>query len=73
MQKEFFKVKLVAGMLALVAVSAGHARISTEPVWSPDGKKIAFSSNRDKEHSFQLFIMNADGTNPVRITAKSGL
>jgi Tol biopolymer transport system component len=36
------------------------------PSWSPDGTKLAFSSNRDGQ--FQIYTMNADGTNPLRIT-----
>ena len=31
------------------------------PVWSPDGTKIAFISNRD--YLFSLYVMNADGSN----------
>jgi TolB protein len=31
------------------------------PVWSPNGKLIAFTSNRDGRP--QIFVMNADGTN----------
>lgn len=34
--------------------------------WSPDGRKIAFASNRSG--SFQIYTMNADGTGVVRIT-----
>jgi Tol biopolymer transport system component len=36
------------------------------PSWSPDGTKLAFSSDRDGR--FQIYTMNADGTNQVRIT-----
>ena len=36
------------------------------PVWSPDGTKIAFSSDRDGQQ--ELYVMNADGTNPRRLT-----
>ena len=37
------------------------------PVWSPDGKKILFSSDRDGG-GLQLYVMNANGTNQVRLT-----
>ena len=33
----------------------------SSPVWSPDGTKIAFISNRD--YLFSLYVMNADGSN----------
>lgn len=39
-----------------------------DPAWSPDGAKIAFVSNRDGA-DFELYVMNADGGNPVRLTA----
>lgn len=39
-----------------------------EPVWSPDGKKIAFVSSRAGAGRSEIWVMNADGTNPVRLT-----
>jgi Tol biopolymer transport system component len=37
-----------------------------EPAYSPDGKKIAFSSGRDGIS--HIFVMNADGTETTRVT-----
>jgi len=38
-----------------------------QPDWSPDGSKIAFSSNRSG--SYDIWVMNSDGTNQVRLTS----
>ena len=40
------------------------------PAWSPDGRKIAFTSNRtgDKGHG-DIYVMDADGSGSIRITA----
>ncbi len=40
------------------------------PVWSPDGQRIAFAS--DRFGSMDLFVMSADGGTPVRLTTVSG-
>jgi TolB protein len=42
------------------------------PVWSPDGKKLAFTRNQSRVKepgSSELYVVNADGSNPVRIAA----
>jgi len=40
------------------------------PVAAGDGSKIAFSSNRDGNH--ELYTMDPDGTNLVRLTDNAG-
>jgi TolB protein len=37
------------------------------PSWSPDGEKIAFSSNRD-EDSHDIYVMDADGSDVTKLT-----
>jgi len=39
------------------------------PVWSPDGKGIAYSS--DRNGGTDIYYMGADGSNPVRLTFNS--
>lgn len=47
---------------------------NTNPVWSPDGTRIAFVSNRDYSNADSLrfrkdlYLISSDGSNPRRIT-----
>ena len=41
----------------------------TSPRWSPDGKKIAFAS--DRHGNTDIFVMNANGGTPKRLTSNS--
>jgi Tol biopolymer transport system component/tRNA A-37 threonylcarbamoyl transferase component Bud32 len=41
-------------------------RLEEAPIFSPDGKRIAFSSNRTGVR--QIWVADADGSNPVRLT-----
>ena len=43
------------------------------PSWSPDGKRIVFSSTRDMDrreapHNIEIYVMDADGGNQQRLT-----
>jgi hypothetical protein len=42
---------------------------SAFPAWSPDGKKIAFSSSRDGD--LEIFVMNRNGTGLSQLTVNS--
>lgn len=53
---------------SLTASEAGSGVISKTPAWSPDGKKIAFASTRE-EGSFQLYLMNTDGSEVEALTS----
>jgi dipeptidyl aminopeptidase/acylaminoacyl peptidase len=45
----------------------------TEPRWSPDGRRLAFVSEREAKKKGQLYVMPADGGEPARLTdLKSG-
>ena len=43
-----------------------HKDQDMEPTWSPDGKKIAWSSSRDG--NFEIYSMDANGENQIRLT-----
>jgi TolB protein len=45
----------------------GNAR---DPAWSPDGRQIAFAS--DRAGSFEIYVMNADGSGQTRLTTGGG-
>ena len=41
--------------------------LDVRPAWSPDGKQIAFTSNRDG--NYDIYVMNSDGSNPRNATS----
>ena len=43
-----------------------HPELDNSPAWSPDGRRIAFHSNRDGY--FEIYVMNADGSGLTRLT-----
>ena len=61
-------------VLAIVLTSQLTANASTGnnmfPQWSHDGKRIAFTSDRDGDP--EIYVMNADGSSPRRLTHTPG-
>lgn len=46
-----------------------HPAADEAPAWSPDGKRIAFMSNRDRASwDPDIYVMDADGSNPRNLT-----
>ena len=43
-----------------------RARANAGPAWSPDGRKIAFTSDRDGNS--EIYVVNADGSGVERLT-----
>jgi len=48
-----------------VRLTDGQAN-DTSPVWSPDGRRIAFVSDRDGNR--EVYVMNADGSDQMNLT-----
>jgi tricorn protease len=64
---DIWKVPVDGGKAVRMTV---HAAYDAAPVWSNDGKQIAFSYNR--YGNFDVFIMNATGGELKRLTYHSG-
>lgn len=47
-------------------ILADDADMESDPSWSPDGKNIVFSSQRDGNN--EIYVMNADGNEQTRLT-----
>ncbi len=65
------------GNIYTVASVGGQARqitsnsaYDTDPLWTPDGKSIVFSSYRNK--SKDIYIVSAEGGTPERLTTHTG-
>jgi TolB protein len=47
-----------------------HRRSDESPSWSPDGRKLAFSSNR--RGRYDVFVVDLAGENLRRLTENAG-
>lgn len=63
---DIYTVPVAGGQAARLTASPAY---DTAPVWSPDGSRIVFSS--DREGSLDLFIMDAEGGTPRRLTTNT--
>ena len=52
------------------AVGAAQRYDDMWPAWSPDGRRIVFTSTRDGDP--EVYVMNADGSEPRRLTTTPG-
>lgn len=63
---DIYKVPTAGGRAMQLTTHPGH---DSRPIWSLDGKSIAFASNR--ENSFNVYLMSAQGGAPKRLTSHS--
>ena len=66
-QGDLFTVPVAGGKAHQLTTNAAY---DSYPVWSPDGKQIAFASSR--EGSLDVYIIDKDGGAPARLTTHSG-
>ena len=62
---------VLACILLAFSAHAVAERSDRDPRFSPDGKRLAFSSRRDGNSD--LYIMNADGSDVRRVTSHSAV
>ena len=55
-----------SGAAVVLQRLTNHDAIDSSPSWSPDGRRIAFSSYRDG--NWEVYVMDADGGNAQRLT-----
>lgn len=63
-ESEIFEIAVTDGELKQLTSRKGP---DTEPVYSPDGKRIAYTGYDDREQGYQvthLYVMDRDGANP---------
>lgn len=61
-----YRVNLDGGVATPLTTGKDY---NTRPVWSPDGKTIAFAS--DRSGNFDVYVMSADGGIPTQLTFNS--
>src|SRR5207237_5277855 len=57
---------------ALVNLEAAGERIDADPVWSPGSKTVALLSTAGEKEQRQLWSVNADGSNPRKLSQLKG-
>src|SRR5438874_5793957 len=57
---------------AIVNIATTGERTDFDPAWSPDSKTLAFFSSAGEKEQRQLWAVNADGSNPKKVTHLKG-
>jgi len=57
---------------AEVSVIASASSQEFDPSWSPDGTRIAYDAFEVGQSNIDIWVVNADGSNPLRLTQQVG-
>jgi TolB protein len=57
---------------AEVSVTASTSSQEFDPSWSPDGTRIAYDAFEVGQSNIDIWVVNADGSNPLRLTQQVG-
>ncbi len=63
---DIYKVLVTGGKATRLTAQPSY---ETTPIWSPDGSKIAFAS--DRNGNFDIFVMDSQGGSATRLTSNS--
>lgn len=70
MDQNLYRADLTEGAAGAITQLAATTRTDTSPDISPDGSRVVFVSNRTG--SFEIWVMDASGANPVQLTELKG-
>jgi Tol biopolymer transport system component len=62
-----FEIFVQRGATAALEQFTDSPGFDLDPAGSSDGARIAFASNREENAGFQIYVMNADGSNQARL------
>ncbi|MBO5054376.1 MAG: PD40 domain-containing protein [Muribaculaceae bacterium] len=65
---DIWKVPVKGGQASRLTTTPSY---ESEPVWSPDGRQIAFAS--DRHGNFDIYVMDANGGPATRLTTNSAI
>ncbi|MDW8346478.1 MAG: S41 family peptidase [Bacteroidia bacterium] len=66
-QGDIYKVSVQGGLAIPLTQHPAH---DTRPIWSRDGKSVAFAS--DRYGNYDIFLVSENGGSPIRLTYHSG-
>ena len=66
-----FNIYVLKGASGSIKQLTEEQSAQVDPVWSPDGKQIAYTSGQEDPNNLRLYMMNADGSNARPLAASS--
>jgi dipeptidyl aminopeptidase/acylaminoacyl peptidase len=71
-KQTFVRETLGSAPATMVNIGTASERTDSGPAWSPDSKTLAVFSTAEEKEQAQLWTVNADGSNPQKLTHLKG-